>query len=81
MYRYRMIDEHDLIRRRRDALELTQAELGAAVGVDALTVSRWERGESTPRFRYWLKLAKVLQVPVKDLSIALTERVTRSGAA
>lgn len=32
----------------RDALSLTQKELGARLGVDKLTVSRWERGEVTP---------------------------------
>lgn len=37
------------IRRFREAMSLTQKELGAAIGVDKLTVSRWERGEIRPR--------------------------------
>jgi DNA-binding transcriptional regulator YiaG len=32
----------------REALGLTQKALGEAVGVDKLTVSRWERGEIKP---------------------------------
>ena len=32
----------------RQALAMTQAEFGDAVGVDKMTVSRWERGASRP---------------------------------
>ena len=32
----------------REALGLTQAELGRKIGVNKLTVSRWERGELRP---------------------------------
>ena len=32
----------------REALDLTQAQLGQQVGVNKLTVSRWERGEISP---------------------------------
>jgi DNA-binding transcriptional regulator YiaG len=32
----------------REALDLTQVKLAAEVGVDPLTVSRWERGEMSP---------------------------------
>jgi DNA-binding XRE family transcriptional regulator len=32
----------------REALGLTQAEMGAKVGVDKMTVSRWERGALRP---------------------------------
>ena len=33
------------LRQRRDALQLTQAELARAVGVARNAVARWERGE------------------------------------
>jgi DNA-binding transcriptional regulator YiaG len=36
------------IKELRQALCLTQAELAAKIGVDVLTVSRWERGIVTP---------------------------------
>ncbi|MEO6057075.1 MAG: helix-turn-helix transcriptional regulator [Gemmatimonadales bacterium] len=32
----------------RQARELTQAEIAAAIGVSPNTVARWERGEVTP---------------------------------
>jgi len=44
---------------RRKELKLSQAALGAKVGVDGMTVSRWERGESLPQRRYWNKLEEV----------------------
>lgn len=37
------------LRTLREALGLTQKELAEAVGVDKMTVSRWERGEFGPR--------------------------------
>jgi DNA-binding XRE family transcriptional regulator len=36
------------VRTLREALGLTQRQLGEALGVDKLTVSRWERGEIKP---------------------------------
>jgi len=36
------------IRTLREALGMTQQSLGRALGVDKLTVSRWERGEVKP---------------------------------
>lgn len=35
----------------RKALGLTQVEFAARIGVDPVTVSRWERGISTPQSR------------------------------
>jgi transcriptional regulator with XRE-family HTH domain len=35
-------------RRARRALGMTQKQLGAKLGVDAMTVSRWERGPVRP---------------------------------
>ena len=45
------------LRQRRRALGLTQAALGAALGVTATTVARWERGERVPMTPRVLQLA------------------------
>ena len=37
------------IRRARKVAKLTQSALAARVGVEAMQVSRWERGEAEPR--------------------------------
>jgi transcriptional regulator with XRE-family HTH domain len=34
----------DELREKRKALEMTQAQLAKALGVNVMTVSRWERG-------------------------------------
>lgn len=38
----------DEVRAERDARGLSQAEFARLLGVDVMTVSRWERGERTP---------------------------------
>jgi transcriptional regulator with XRE-family HTH domain len=45
------------IKQQRLFLNLTQAELAAKLGVSALTVSRWERGEVSPDAPPMLQLA------------------------
>ena len=37
----------DELREKRKALEMTQAQLAKALGVNIMTVSRWERGLRT----------------------------------
>jgi transcriptional regulator with XRE-family HTH domain len=49
-----------VLRRLREAKGLTQAELGALVGVDQATVARWEAG-ARPRLRHRLPLAEALR--------------------
>ena len=55
------------LRQRRDELELTQEALGEMVGVDGMTVSRWERGESLPQRRFWPKLTQLTGLPIADI--------------
>ncbi len=55
------------LRKRRDELSLSQEALGAAVGVEGMTVSRWERGESLPQRRFWPKLMEITGLPIADL--------------
>lgn len=45
------------IRKRRFALDLTQAELAEFLGINRITVVRWETGEITPESPKMLDLA------------------------
>jgi DNA-binding XRE family transcriptional regulator len=47
------------IRSLRQALDLTQTEFGKSMGVDKLTVSRWERGELRPGKRSLRALQRI----------------------
>lgn len=49
----------DAIRERRKAIGLSQRQLAASVGVHAITVSNWERGENVPDERQMTRLADV----------------------
>lgn len=56
------------IRTARKSAGLTQHELAVALGRgDAMTVSRWERGEHRPSDEYLIALSDVLGVSVADL--------------
>jgi len=47
--------------------ELTQEDLANAAGVSTVFISSIERGKYAPSFDNLTKLARVLDVPVKDL--------------
>ena len=51
---------------REHSLALTQKELGEALGVGQVTVSRWERGVVEPRPRHLRRLAALAGIPVSD---------------
>lgn len=58
------------IRTARKTAGLTQHELAVALGRgDAMTVSRWERGEHTPSGEYLVNLAEVLHCQVADFYV------------
>ena len=48
----------------RNSLSLTQKELGARIGVDAMTVSRWERGIVAPRPKHLRALHEITGRPL-----------------
>lgn len=50
------------IKERRSALKLTQRSLGKQVGVAHVTISQWERDETSPRGDNLFKLAAALNV-------------------
>jgi transcriptional regulator with XRE-family HTH domain len=49
------------IRERRKALNLTQRELGKAVGVAHVTISQWERDDTAPSGKNLFALSDALQ--------------------
>ena len=51
----------------RAALDMTQADLAAVVGVSRQTISQIERGDYSPSVTLALKLAKLCQVSVEDI--------------
>ncbi len=55
-------------RRIREAAGLSLRELAAAVGVDAASISRWERGLSAPRVHHALAWHKALMVAVAPVA-------------
>ena len=57
----------DFVARARDALDMTQKELGDAVDVDAQQVSRWENGRSLPSSRKLRRLAEALKLTGANL--------------
>ena len=51
----------------REAAGLSQKALSDILSVDAVTVNRWEHGESKPNWDYLRKLSKVLNVTIDYL--------------
>ncbi len=60
----------------RRALHLTQAGLGAAIGLDARTVQRWERGFSGPTRANLTRLLAYIETLDADIAATLTHEVT-----
>lgn len=54
--------------RLRRAAGVSQAELAGAVGVDASTVSRWERGRRLPRAPVAIAYARALRTLANEIS-------------
>ncbi len=66
----------DLIVEKRKERGLTQAELGAMLGISGKAVSKWERGLSKPCDEHWERLIDLLGLPVDSHITA--ERVEKS---
>lgn len=50
----------------------TQDSLGEKIGVDGMTISRWERRESLPQKRNWQKLEDVTGISIAEIIAAGT---------
>lgn len=56
------------VRKRRQDLGLTQADVAEEIGVERATVSLWEKGHTAePRFSFGLAWARVLDLDPEDL--------------
>lgn len=62
-----MVSFGDRLRRARTAAELTQDQLGFAVGLSKQAVAAWEGGRTYPSFEAWPKLRATLGVSLDDL--------------
>ena len=64
----------DLIVEKRKERGLTQAELGAMIGISGKAVSKWERGLSKPCEEHWNRLIALLGLPVESTITAEEKR-------
>ena len=55
------------LRQHRLRKGLTQLQVAEYVRANKMDVSRWERGERYPNFKYIKRLAEVLGCPVDDI--------------
>lgn len=62
-----IVEARERIGRERSSERISQEELGAMLGVEGMTVSRWERGESVPRRRLWPKLEEITGKPIGEI--------------
>jgi transcriptional regulator with XRE-family HTH domain len=51
----------------RDEQKLSQPKAGARLGVDTMTISRWERGNHLPHKRHWAKIEEVTGIAPEQL--------------
>ena len=65
----------DLIVAKRKEQGLTQAELGAMLGISGKAVSKWERGLSKPCEEHLDRLVALLGLPVESTITAEEKRV------
>ena len=55
------------LRTARRSAGLTQKQLGEQLGVESITVSRWERGVTTPSLPRLRRIAELTETTVSDL--------------
>ena len=58
----------EVIRRRRTELGMSQADLGAAAGVDARQIRRYESGQSQPVLSVAVAIADALGISINELA-------------
>jgi transcriptional regulator with XRE-family HTH domain len=55
------------LRAARRAAGMTQKQLAEAIGVESITVSRWERGVTVPALSRLRRVAEITETTVSDL--------------
>ena len=70
---------HEIIRQRRSELDMSQAELGAKVGVDKRQIRRYESGETQPTLPIAKAIARALDISIDELAGEQTHRVNLTG--
>jgi len=73
------VNVHEVIRRRRNELGMTQAELAQKAGIDTRQIRRYEAGDSQPALLVALGIAKALGISVEELAGEEVHRVDLSG--
>ncbi len=59
----------DLLIIHRKLAKLSQAHIGRMMGVDKMTISKWERGKYVPPARHIAKLARILKTKPQRLML------------
>ena len=73
------MDLGDVIRRRRDELGMSQAELARLADVDARQIRRYEAGDQQPLFAVAVAIAGALRLPLSELAGTPAHRVKLTG--
>src|SRR5690349_13561080 len=73
------MDLGEVIRQRRAELDMSQAELARAAGIDQRQIRRYEAGEQQPLFGVAVAIAAALHIEVGDLAGIPTHRIKLSG--
>ncbi len=67
------------LRAARRSAGLTQRQLAESLGVESITVSRWERGVTTPSLPRLRRIAELTETTVSDL-VRTSDAVTSHAA-
>jgi len=73
------VEMHDVMRQRRNALNLSQADLAERVGVDRRQIRRYEAGDTQPALSTAKAIARVLGISIDELAGVETDRVDLTG--
>lgn len=73
------MEMHDVIRRRRSELGLSQGDLAAKVGVDRRQIRRYEAGETQPTLSVAKAIAGALRITIDELAGDENHRIDLTG--